>query len=325
MQGLPGNQVVAVASRDAKRASEFAASLGITRHYASYESLAADPMLDVVYIATPNTLHHAHAMLCLNHGRAVLIEKPVAINAGEADAIFATAREKDLFCMEAMWARFAPPFQALREQLAENRIGRIQSFEASLGFAHPFDPADRLFDKQLGGGVTLDLVTYPVSLLIALFGSPARIDASAQFGNSGVDETVRIQMRFAPQISGTIECSFREQLANRLVIRGERGTLSVAPLYMPQTLEHQPRLTGLLGRLAQRLQRVRRFTPEHTSLQGYQFEAHATAECLRSAVPESPAMTHADSILVMQTLDNIRRQIGLAYPHEPRPREGSGQ
>jgi predicted dehydrogenase len=155
LAALPDAELVAVGSRSAASAAAFADEFGAARRYASYEELAHDDGVDAVYISTPHPLHHDNTLLCLNAGRAVLCEKPFAINAAEARAMVAAARAKGLFLMEAMWTRFLPLHTQLWELLQAGAIGEVERLEADFGFYHPFDPAHRLFDPQLGGGALL--------------------------------------------------------------------------------------------------------------------------------------------------------------------------
>jgi predicted dehydrogenase len=185
---LPEAELVAVGSRTAESANRFANMFGVPHRHASYEALVNDSNVDVVYVATPHSLHKENSLLCLQAGKAVLCEKPFTINAAEAETVIRLAREKKLFLMEAMWTRFIPLVVKVRQLLADRVIGDVQMLVADLGFLVDFDPLHRLFAPQLGGGALLDLGVYPVSLASMIFGPPSRITGMAQLGKTGVDE-----------------------------------------------------------------------------------------------------------------------------------------
>ncbi|MDQ1255520.1 MAG: hypothetical protein QG656_112, partial [Candidatus Hydrogenedentes bacterium] len=165
-----GAELAAVGSRRQETADRFGDSFGIPFRHASYEALANDPSVDVVYIATPNSLHKEHTLLCLDAGKAVLCEKPFALNAAEARAMVTAARERGLFLMEAMWTRFIPLTVHLRELLAENALGEIRMLTADFGFRGDFEPEGILWNRAYGGGSLLDVGVYPVSFASMLFG-----------------------------------------------------------------------------------------------------------------------------------------------------------
>ncbi len=188
MTSLSDAKLVAVGSRTAESAQRFAERFQVPHAHSSYEALANDPNVDIVYISTPHALHYDNTMLCLQAGKAVLCEKPFAINAREASEMIATARERKLFLMEAIWTRFLPSMVRLRELLADNAIGDVRMLQADFGFRTNVDLQSRLFDPALGGGGLLDVGVYCVSLASQLFGTPDRIIGLAEIGTTGVDE-----------------------------------------------------------------------------------------------------------------------------------------
>ncbi len=169
---LPDAELVAVGSRSEATAQSFAGRFGAPHAHGSYEALAADPAVEVIYIATPHPLHAENMKLCLRAGKAVLCEKPFTLNAREAEEVIALAREQKLFLMEAMWTRFLPAVVRARELIEQGAIGEVRLLLADFGFRAAFDPHHRLFDPQLGGGALLDLGVYCVSLASMLFGPP---------------------------------------------------------------------------------------------------------------------------------------------------------
>ena len=171
LQLLPEAELVAVGSRSRENAEAFGAQYHIPRRHASYEALAADPEVEIIYVATPHIFHYRDSLLCLQHGKAVLCEKAFTINAREAEQLIAFARREKLFLMEAMWTRFQPALIKLRELLAAGTIGEQRMLRGELAFRAPFDPSGRLFDPALGGGALLDLGIYPLALAAMIFGA----------------------------------------------------------------------------------------------------------------------------------------------------------
>ncbi len=169
---LPDADLVAVGSRTRESAQRFAEQYGIPNRHASYQALVNDAEVDVIYVATPNPLHREHVLLCLASGKPVLCEKPFALNAREAEAMVQVAREKKLFLMEAMWSRFFPLMAKVRSLLADGAIGEVQMLVADLSIHFDFDPADRRYALDLGGGALLDLGVYLVSFASMIMGPP---------------------------------------------------------------------------------------------------------------------------------------------------------
>jgi predicted dehydrogenase len=177
-----GAELVAVCSRTQDRADAFAREHGIPRAHGSYEALAEDPEVDVVYVATPHSRHCNDAIRYLEAGKHVLCEKPLAVDQREAARMVATARANDRFLMEAIWSRFLPAYRELGRILAEGRIGEVRLVEADFGFAARFDPEHRLFAPELAGGAMLDLGIYPVQLAHLVLGPPDVVRAVGHRG-----------------------------------------------------------------------------------------------------------------------------------------------
>ena len=194
LAAVPGAKLHAVGSRTQAKADEFADRHGAPKRYASYEALAEDPDVQVVYIATPHPQHKGAALLCLEHGKSVLLEKPFTVNAKEAAEVIDSARSKDLFVMEAMWARFFPGMRKVRELIASGTIGEARMVQADFGFRADVDPDSRLFSPALAGGGLLDVGVYPISLASMIFGTPTEVSGLAQIGETGVDEMAAVTL-----------------------------------------------------------------------------------------------------------------------------------
>lgn len=248
---LPTATLLAVGSRTLANAAQFASRHGVARAYGSYAELVADPDIDVVYIATPHIVHKEHCLLALEANKAVLCEKPFALNASEAREVIALAQQKQRFCMEAMWMRFIPAMRKVQELVAANAIGEIRMIQASLGFLVEYDPEHRAFNLALGGGALLDLGVYPLSLIIQFLGPPTTIHSHAHIGATGVDEQAAVILGFANGAIATLSTSLRTYNANAAVLMGSAGQLHIhEPLYRPEALTLQKYTLSVGGNAA---------------------------------------------------------------------------
>lgn len=295
---LPDHEVVAVGSRAADTASSFAAEHGIPRAHGSYQALADDDGVDVVYVATPHSGHAAAALTCIAAGRSVLVEKPFALDAEEAGRIVAAARDAGVFCMEAMWTRFNPAIALLRELVADGAIGEIVSVQADFGFAATYDPAGRLFAPELGGGALLDLGVYPISLASMLLGEPTTVLATAGRAPTGVDANTGILLGYESGAVAVLHCSLRGDTPTRAEIVGTRGRIELPPLFF------RPTELTLHHRDAE--PRREEFTLPGL---GYTFQADEVARCLRDGRTESDLMPLDETLSVMRTLDRVRASL----------------
>ncbi len=188
LKTIPDAQLVAVGSRSKEKADAFAAEHKVPRAWGSYAAAARDPEVEVVYIATPNDFHAENIRICLEAGKSVLCEKPFTLNAKQAEPLIDLAQAKGVFLMEAMWSRFIPAHRKLHELSWTGALGEIRMVQADFGFRADFDPADRLFNPERGGGALLDLGVYPLALAVRLLGIPDRVTGFAQLTATGVDE-----------------------------------------------------------------------------------------------------------------------------------------
>jgi predicted dehydrogenase len=266
----------------------------------------ADTSLDAVYIATPHIVHESHTLLYLRSGRAVLCEKPFALNAAEANRMIEAAREGELFLMEAMWSRYLPSYVKLRELLNNGVIGTARMVEANLGYRTLFDPSHHKYDLSKAGGALLDLGVYPAQLSSLVLGRPDRVVAAGHLGSTGVDEQVAAVLHHAGGALGVIEASISGTLSCSARIYGTTGTIEL-PAFM-----HCPQFMSI----------VRDGASEQVECpnegNGLQFEIAEVGRCLRAGLLESPSMPLDETLAILQTLDIIREQIGLTYPGERR-------
>jgi predicted dehydrogenase len=301
---LDDADIVAVASRTAERADEFGARHDIAHRHGSYQALAADRDVDVVYVATPHARHEADTLLFLEAGKPVLCEKPFALSRAQAERMVDVARSRGLFLMEAMWSRFLPAYRRLAALLGDERIGEPLVVEADFGFRVLVDPAHRLFDRSLGGGALLDLGVYPVQLASLVLGTPDRVSALGHLGETGVDEQVAAVLGHPGGALAVIKAAIRVGLSCTARISGTQGWIEL-PAFM-----HCPDHLVVGGREGpHRLDCA--FDGE-----GLRYQAVEVHDCLRGGRTESAVMPLDETCAIAGTLDAVRVQIGLAYPGE---------
>jgi predicted dehydrogenase len=299
---IPGAELVAVGSRSSASAEEFGAKFKARRAHATYEALARDPEVEAIYIGTPHPLHCENAILCLEAGKAVLIEKPFAMHEREARRMVETARRTKRFLMEAMWTHFLPAVVRAFELVGKGAIGELRMIHADFGFKAPYDPKGRLFDPALGGGSLLDVGVYPVSFASRLFGEPARIQSSAVLGQSGVDEQAAMLLEYDGGRQAVLSSAVRTETSHTAVLSGSEGRIKIErPFWRGQ------RLIVSAGDREETID-----LPYEGN--GYPHEAREVMRCLAEGLLESPRMTHEFSLGVMRTLDRIRAPWGMRYP-----------
>jgi predicted dehydrogenase len=305
LAALPHADLIAVGSRAQKTADVFGSAFDIPHRHPSYEALAEDPDVDVIYVATPHTLHHENTLLCLNAGKAVLCEKPFAINAQEAEAMITLAREKGLFLMEAMWSRFLPLLVKVRQLVNDGVLGEVRMLNADFGFRASVEPQGRLFDPELGGGALLDVGVYPISLASMLLGSPARVKSMAHLGEADVDEQNAILLGYEKGQLAMLWSAVRTTTHHEASIFGTEARLRMhAPWWRGEALT--------LSRQGQEDEGMA--LPFEAN--GYNYEAAEVMTCLREGKLESDVMPLDETWEIMKTLDTIREQWGLTYPTE---------
>jgi predicted dehydrogenase len=307
---VPDARLVAVASRALDKAAAFAAEFHAARAYGSYAELVADPDVDAIYIATPHPMHRQDALLCLGAGKAVLCEKPIAVNHGELEQIVASARRAQVFLMEAMWTRFLPTMLKVQDWISQGLIGEPRLLSADFGFRCAYDPTSRLLDPALGGGALLDVGVYTVALAHQIFGAPTRIAGLASIGETGVDEQSAFVFSHAHGALSVLSCAVRTATPQEARIDGTEGRIVIPEFWKAASAT----LTA-----GTRTETVRIPVPGH----GYQHEAIEVGRCLREHLRESPRMTHAESLGIMRTMDELRRQWGLRYPADGAPAPGA--
>lgn len=295
-------EIVAVASRSQASADVFGDAWDIPHRYASYDGLATDDAVDVVYIATPHSLHAANMQLCLNAGKHVLCEKALTLTARETAVCIELARQKGLFLMEAMWMRFFPAIAQVRQWLADGVIGEVRLVQADFFIQRPFDPQHRLYDPALGGGALLDLGIYPLSFATMVLGMPDHVAGYAHLSPTAVDQFDSIILAYDSGATAVLGCGMTLEKPREATIVGSEGRITVhETFFCPKTLT--------LHRKGQ--DPVTSHYPARSN--GYIHEVEAVHAALRAGQLESPLMPLADSLAHMQIMDKLRAKWGVVY------------
>ena len=286
--------VVAVGSRSQASADRFADAFDIAHRHASYESLVADPEVDVVYVASPHPMHHDHAILALRAGKHVLVEKPFTMNAAEARDVAGVARERGLFAMEAMWTRFLPHVGVIRDWLREGLLGDIVTVTADHGQWFAEDAGFRLFAPELGGGALLDLGVYPVSFASMVLGTPSRIVSMSDPAFTGVDAQTSMVFGYDSGAQAVLTCTLRAKTPTRAAIAGTGARIEVeGDFYAPATVTLIPRKGDPV-----------RVESAHEG-RGLRHQADEVARRLAAGDVESPLMPLDETISLMETMDTV--------------------
>ncbi len=299
-------ELIAVGSRSQQSADDFSKAVPVKYVHNSYEALAQNPEVDVIYIATPHSLHYENTLLCLQHGKAVLCEKPFAMNTRQAEEMIALAKEKKVFLMEALWTKFQPHYIKMQEMIGQGLLGEIRSVLANFGFI-PVPPVPaRLFDPALGGGTVMDIGIYNVFIALSALGKPDHIDAVMTPASTGVDEQCAILFRYKNGAMAQLFSTFSSNLATEADICGTEGRIRLTSrFYEPSsTVEYYK------GRVDSK--EIVPVLKEPGF--GYQYEARHVNDCLRKGLTESPVVRFTDTLLLMETLDKIRAVAGIHYP-----------
>ncbi|MGN6611081.1 MAG: Gfo/Idh/MocA family protein [Angustibacter sp.] len=296
-------EVVAVGSRTDAGAQRFAEAHDVPRAHGSYEALVADPDVDAVYVTTPHPGHRDAALLAIAAGKHVLVEKPFTLDAHQAREVVAAARAAGVFAMEAMWARFNPHLVRVREVVESGALGEVVTVTADHGQWFAFDPAHRLFASELGGGALLDLGIYPVSFASMVLGTPSGVSARSVPTSTGVDAQTSVVLDHPSGAQAVISTTLLAKSPCRATIVGTDGYLDIDPTwYAPTSFTVVPRVGSAW-----------RYDEPHAG-HGLRHEVAELARCVREGLTESPVMPLDETVAIMTTLDEVRRQIGLTYP-----------
>ena len=320
LRQLSDARLAAVLSRDQSSADLFAKKSAAVHAYNDIDRFMADKTIDIVYIASPNSMHLPQALRAIRAGKAVLIEKPVAPSEPEAEVLRREALRNNVFVMEAMWVRFLPGMVAVKDIIDAGTIGAIQSISGTLSWRNDFDPQSRLFNKALGGGASLDLGVYLLSLTMHLLGEPEKISGSWQAAPSGVDMRASYRLHY-PNAVAELECGLDRNLANTFEIKGSKGTVRISdPFVRARRIEVATRrLANLAMSFAKRGGAEKLLArlpfPGHKVLQfpyvghGLSFQAQAVMDALRRGETGHEMMPMSESAAVLRAISML-----LAHP-----------
>jgi predicted dehydrogenase len=305
LQFVQDSELIAVGSRTQNNADAFADRFDIPRRYDSYQALVQDTDIDVVYIATPHTLHMENTLLCLQSGKHVLCEKPLGINAKQVNQMHACARKNAVFLMEALWTRFFPLMSVLHELIDSDEIGDLMMLMADFGFQAHYHPENRVFNPKLAGGSLLDVGIYPVSLALQLFGTPQKIASLSTIGKTGIDEQAGMLLQFQENQIAMLSSSICVETNQDAIIFGRKGKIKIhSPWYKPDTITifHEDK--------------SERTITSPVPGYGYHYEANEVVRCILNNQTESEIMPLSETLRIIELLDQFRSEWGLQYPCE---------
>lgn len=299
-------ELLAVGSRSGDTAQRFGSDHNVPRRYGSYEALAHDTDVDMIYVATPHNFHADNTMLCLNAGKGVLCEKPLAVNAQQGHAMIDCARSRRRFLMEAMWTRFLPLMDRVRQLLADGAIGQPRMMAADFGFdCGDHNPKQRILDPHLAGGALLDVGVYPISFSSMVFGKPTQVCSAAALGKTGVDEQNAVILTFDQGQLAVLYSAVKTQTPHEAAIMGTDGMIRLHAAWWCGT-------TLTLVRPGRSEQTFK--LPTHEN--GFVYEIQAVQQDFQNGRIENALMPLDESLTLLETMDSLRRQWGLKYPFE---------
>jgi dihydrodiol dehydrogenase / D-xylose 1-dehydrogenase (NADP) len=305
LEGCENAVLHGVGSRSAERAAEFAEKYGATRSYGSYEELVDDPEIDAIYIANPHPYHKDSTILCLEHGKPVLCEKPFTVNAADAEEAISVATKRKVFLMEAMWTRFLPAMQQARAWIDAGRIGDVRMINASFSFRTGWNPEGRALNPDLAGGGLLDVGIYVLSLAYWITQKdPTSISSAAHIGDTGVDEQAGMLLKYDDGAIALLSCGVRTSTSHNAAIYGTEGWIEFPESFWNGT-------KAVLHAGDEEIE----FEQPHLS-NGYEYQAIEVGNCLAEGKTESTIMSLDETLRIMRTLDTIRSQWDLTYPFE---------
>ena len=293
-------ELYAVASRNALKSKEFKAQYKATKAYSSYEDLAKDTSVDAVYIATPHAFHKPHTILCLQHKKAVLCEKPFAMNLQEVEEMIACAQENNVLLMEALWTYFLPHYQFVIALVKSNKYGKLKQLKADFGFYTAYNTKSRVFKKEVGGGSLLDIGIYPIFAALSTLGKPESINANATFFENGADSSCDISFNYK-NAKVELHSTLLAETPTEAIFTFEKALVTI------HTRFHEPTTVSIV---TANTKETKDFNYKTI---GYSYEIEHFNQLLRNHKIESNLMTFDFSKTLIQTLDNVREKIGLTY------------
>ena len=300
----PNARLYTASSRSLESAQTFASELGFEKAYGSYEEMVNDPEVDVVYIATPHSHHLEHALLCLNHQKAVLCEKAFAINSKEVGLMIEAARRNKTFLMEAFWTRFQPSFLKVLEIIHSGELGALKMVRSDFAFNAEYNPEKRLYNVDLGGGSLLDIGIYPIFMSLMALGKPSKIKTMAQFCPTGAEESIMMSFSYPGGEIASLVSSFASYSSTQTEFSFENGFVRLnRRFYTPTSLTYW-----------KNWEEEKVITFEKGAGFGYELEAAHVMECLDAGKTESDWMPLNFSSDLMEIMDWVRKDAGIVFP-----------
>ncbi|EDW28857.1 GL19398 [Drosophila persimilis] len=298
------HKVQAVAARALDRAQEFAKKHEIPSAYGSYEELAKSKDVDIVYIGTLNPQHYEVSLLMLNSGKHVLCEKPLAMNKKQVEGILAAAKANKRFFMEGVWSRFFPAYQRVREAISGGQLGEVKEVVVNFGF--PLGNVDRLQKRELGGGVVYDLGVYTIQVSQWAFQEkPLKIESSGTTNAEGIDDDVSSTLTYTGGRTARMRFSSKVKLDNTAVIKGTKGQVTLIDFWSPN------KLIDIDGKEKEWVPPKGKYPTNYGNSEAMRYEAEAVRQSILAGDVENKNVSYADSLLIVEIQDTIRKQIGV--------------
>lgn len=299
---MSGYKVYAVASRSIEKATEFARKYDIEQAYGSYESLVSDNNVDLVYIATPHSHHFQHAKLAIEHGKNCLVEKAFTANAREAKELLRLAEEKNVFVTEAIWTRYMPLSHKIMEIMNSGIIGEPRLLSATLCYL--LEGKERITNPALCGGALLDVGVYVLNFARMYFGSDIiRTVTNCQLGITGMDMQECISLSYADGKMANLQTGALCLNDRQGIINGTEGYIRVDNVNCPELVE-----------VYRNYAKVATYEKPADMISGYEYQVIESRRCIEAGLLESPMMPHAETISIMQQMDDLRKEWGVRFP-----------
>ena len=295
-------KINAIASRSIEKAEEFARTHNIAKAYGSYEDMVRDPEIDLVYIATPHSHHYEHSMLCIEHGKHVLVEKAFTANAGQAEKLIEAAREKGLFITEAIWTRYMPMSHKVKEIMESGIIGEPRIITATL--CYMMEHKERIVRADLCGGALLDLGVYVLNFARMYFGTDiVKTVTNCHVGPAGMDMHECISLSFADGRMANLQAGALCLNDRQGIISGTEGYIRIDNVNCPEVIE-----------VYRNYELVERIVRPSDMINGYEYQVYESIRCIQAGLAESPMMPHHETISIMKQMDELRKEWGVIYP-----------
>lgn len=299
---LPNAILYAAASRNLKKAAQFADEFGYKKAYGSYQEMVEDAKVDIVYIATPHSFHLEHTLLCIKHKKAVLCEKALAINSKEVKQMINASKDNKIFLMEAFWTIFQPQFLKISEIVKSKKLGELKFVKSDFMFNAEFNPNKRLYNINLGAGSLLDIGIYPIFTSLFFLGKPDQIKTVANIRSTGVEDGIAMLFGYENGAIAVLTSSFESSCKNETELCFENGFIKVDRNSDKPIIMYKNGMNQFIDY-------------KKNSGLGYELEASHVMECLDNNLIESPVLPHSFSLDLMKIMDSVRQEAGIVFPN----------